>query len=71
MYSLCDVDRVIGDGVQLCPLFPPGFASGLELCVPGAGCVTADERSGQPLHGAIIAFVLLGKCLWVIVDVIS
>ena len=42
LYSLCDVDGVIGDRVQLCPRFPSGFTSGLELCITGAGCVTAD-----------------------------
>ena len=46
MYSLGDVDGVIGDRVQLCPRFPPLFASGLEFCVPGAGCVTADVTLG-------------------------
>ena len=43
MYSLGDVDGVIGDRVHLCPRFPPGFASGLEFRITVAGCVTADE----------------------------
>lgn len=49
MYSLGDVDGVIGDRVQLCPLFPPCFASGLEFRITGAGCVTADEALGTAL----------------------
>ena len=49
MYSLGNVDGVIGDGVQLCPRFPPGFTSGLELRITGAGCVTADVTLGAVL----------------------
>ena len=49
MYSLGDVDGVIGNRVLLCPRFPPGFASGLEFRVPVAGCMTADVTLGAVL----------------------
>jgi hypothetical protein len=49
LYSLGDVDGVIGNRVLLCPRFPPGFASGLEFRVPVAGCMTADVTLGAVL----------------------
>jgi hypothetical protein len=49
LYSLFDVDGVIGNRVLLCPRFQPGFASGLKFCVPGAGCMAADVTLGAVL----------------------
>ena len=49
LYSLFDVDGVIGNRVLLCPRVPPGIASGLEFRITGTGCVTAYEALGTVL----------------------